>query len=330
MPATLTPTLLAKPAPHSARVIATELLSDLERRLVVFDADESASIHDLRVGLRRLRTWIRAYRPELDDTVSKKSRRALRKLAHATNAARDAEAMLEWIAAQSAPAVRERAGVRYLTDRLERERAEAAGAARERLRHKMPKLIATLGKELRSYWLRCDIDEPSPVATMARVTRDALVTQCERFTRAIDRIESSDDAARIHRARISAKRLRYLLDAIDGDAAASLAQRLASAQDMLGTSHDMHVVANRVVRELGEIGARDARVAAIRAINPDADQARGRLARLRPGLNALATRAHQADRDAYSAFRATWTGDDAARVTTAIAAIGDELVVRAS
>src|SRR4051812_47877651 len=117
----LTPPLLARPAAHAARVIASEQLTHVGVQLDAFLADESLGFHDLRVALRRLRTWVRAFQPELEDTLRKKARRALRKLAHATNAPRDAESTLEWIASQTELAPRERAGVRYFTDRLARE-----------------------------------------------------------------------------------------------------------------------------------------------------------------------------------------------------------------
>lgn len=329
MPPLLSPALLARPAARSARIIASEQLQQVAEQLDAFLVDESVGFHDLRVALRRLRTWFRAFQPELEDTVGKKARRGLRKLAHATNAPRDAEAMLAWIASQTNFATRDRAGVRYFTERLERERDEAHADAEARLRRKLPKLIALVAKQLRTYWIRYDIDEPAPPPAMARVTRDTLVAQAERLERAVDRIESADDAGRIHRVRIAAKRLRYVLDTIDEPAATSLAKQLAELQDGLGISHDMHTAVNRIVRELGEIGARDARLIALQALDPDAKSDRARLSSVRRGLTTLATRARQADRDAYEAFRAEWTDERIAATITDITTLGDELVARA-
>ena len=288
---------------------------------------EESSLHDLRVALRRLRSWIRAYRPELEDTVRKKTLRGLRKLAHATNPARDAEVMIEWVEQQTELSARERAGVRYLAERLAGERTKSESDAREQMNDKLPRLVAALSKELRSYWVRYDVEETTPPRSMAPVTRDTIIAQAERLSRAIDRIESLDDADAIHRVRIAAKRLRYLLEPIGAPTAASLVERLTALQDSLGICHDMHGLVNRVIRELAEMGARDAHVAALRSIfDDDSSNEQPRLARCRPGLSALAARAHGAERDAYARFRTEWPKANVARMITDVAAVGDAIV----
>src|SRR5262245_26210940 len=88
-PRLLTPALLVEPAQHSARVVAAEHLREVSAQFDTFVGDPSIGVHDLRVAMRRLRTWLRAYRPELDDTVRKKTRRRAAKIAHATNEPRD-------------------------------------------------------------------------------------------------------------------------------------------------------------------------------------------------------------------------------------------------
>jgi CHAD domain-containing protein len=322
----LTPTLLANAAQHSARVVAAGYLREVSTQFDAFRADPAAGFHDLRVALRRLRTWLRAYRPELDDTVRKKTRRRAARIAHATNEPRDIESMLEWIDAQQDLSARERAGVTWFVERLKSEHAEAEADARKLMSRRAPKLISALSTQLESYWLHRDVDDPKPPASMAEVTRDALTTQAERFERAIDRIESADDASKIHRARIAAKRLRYLLETIAEPAAAPLAEHLTKLQDVLGASHDMHGTVNRIVRELGELGARDARVAARHAMHPQGDgEQRPRLATLRPGLNALIARARDNERRTYAAFRADWSDERIASTVAEIRALGDDL-----
>ena len=85
----LTPALLEMPAPHAVRVIASGLLDDVVAAHARLDDDEADALHDLRVALRRLRSWLRAFRPELSDTVRGRTRRKLSALASATNEARD-------------------------------------------------------------------------------------------------------------------------------------------------------------------------------------------------------------------------------------------------
>lgn len=330
-PTRLSQDLFAKPAQHSARVIATALLQNVSTQFDAFVDDPAAGLHDLRVALRRLRTWLRAYRPELDDTVGKKTRRRAGKIARGTNEPRDVEAMREWIESQDDFTSRERAGVRWLIGRLTREQRELEADTHKLLARRVPKMIATLSKELEHYWLHCAIDDAAVPTTMALVARDVLATQAQRIARAIGRIESSDDARKIHRVRIAAKRLRYVLEAIEHASAESLVERLTSLQDTLGASHDMHGIVNRIVRELGEIGAHDARLSALRVVHPD-DQSdeRPRLATLRPGLVALSTRAHEHERATYESFRATWNDERIASLADDIKALGDELVARSA
>lgn len=328
-PPLLTPDLLLEPAQHSVRAIAAEHLRDVSAQFDAFAGDASTGVHDLRVAVRRLRTWLRAYRPELDDTVRKKTRRRAAKIAHATNEPRDIEATLEWIETQDGFSRRERTGVRWLVDHLTREHAAADADARKLLTRRLPKLIATLSKELESYQVRRSVDEPTPSPTMAQVTRDALSAQADKLARAVDRIASEDDASRIHRVRIAAKRVRYVLEAIDDTAARSLVERLTMLQDVLGASHDMHGIVERIVQELGKLGARDARVAAVRALHPDGDSdERPRIATLRPGLIALATRARMNERTTYASFRDEWSDARVATAVERIKTLGDELVTR--
>jgi hypothetical protein len=58
------------------------------------DPLDPEALHDFRVAIRRLRSCIRAYRTELQGSVSKQMQRRLRKLTLATNAGRDAEVHL--------------------------------------------------------------------------------------------------------------------------------------------------------------------------------------------------------------------------------------------
>src|SRR4026207_1998015 len=94
----LPPDLLSRSAEEGARLVALAYLDEIaraERRLA--DAQDPEALHDFRVGLRRLRTSLRAYRSSLKGSVSKKMRRRLRDLTLATNAGRDSEVQLEWL-----------------------------------------------------------------------------------------------------------------------------------------------------------------------------------------------------------------------------------------
>ncbi len=93
---------LSLPARSGVRVVALKLLdeaNDAAPKVVAGDDDEA--LHDFRVAIRRLRSWIRAFGDELDDSVGKKAKRRLKALASATNPARDRQVHREWLRAAS-------------------------------------------------------------------------------------------------------------------------------------------------------------------------------------------------------------------------------------
>src|SRR5262245_55725755 len=175
MPPELTPILLAESAPQATRVLASERLAQVSASYERFVAGEETGLHDLRVSLRRLRSWLRAYRPEVDDTLRNKTRRRLNRLAKATNAARDAEVALGWIVEQRDFSSRERVGVKYIVERLERERDESISTVRATLDSDLPRLVKALTQQLETFWLRRSVTEPSPVTGMAAATREVLL-----------------------------------------------------------------------------------------------------------------------------------------------------------
>src|SRR5207245_9246969 len=65
--------LLARPAPAAAALVGLTLLDEARAACGRLDApDDSEALHDFRVALRRLRTLLRSFRPELGRAVAKK------------------------------------------------------------------------------------------------------------------------------------------------------------------------------------------------------------------------------------------------------------------
>lgn len=105
----------------AARGIALEYLAAAQAaRQRLREHADNAALHDFRVALRRLRSTIRLYRLWLDDRVlPRKLCRRLKRLARATNAARDAEVGLAWVKRQRRFLPRRSLnGVQWFTDEL--------------------------------------------------------------------------------------------------------------------------------------------------------------------------------------------------------------------
>src|SRR3954464_11158083 len=87
---------LLSPSPQEgARLLALSLLDQAaEARPRLSDPADAEGLHDFRVGLRRLRSCLKAYGAWLD--VPKKLARRLKRLAGSTGPGRDTEVQIEW------------------------------------------------------------------------------------------------------------------------------------------------------------------------------------------------------------------------------------------
>src|SRR5438034_4318112 len=94
--------LLEEPVERAAREIALRLLDKVEKeRRRLDEPDDVEALHDFRVAVRRLRSWLRAFKGPLRGSVSGRHRDTLRAVARATNAGRDAEVHVEWLRARA-------------------------------------------------------------------------------------------------------------------------------------------------------------------------------------------------------------------------------------
>ena len=146
--------LLTAPAPGAARRIALSLLDAAgAARERLTDADDAEALHDFRVAMRRLRSTLRAYQPQLDAVVPAKLRRRLRDLARATGEARDVEVQISWFERRrnELPPGR-RAGVPWLLARLTQRRERAYRDICEWIAPKFRSEERRVGKECRSRW----------------------------------------------------------------------------------------------------------------------------------------------------------------------------------
>lgn len=236
------------------------------------DADDAEALHDFRVALRRLRSALRAYRPWLGrDAVPPRLRKRLRKLARATNEARDAEVMLAWLEQPGRRASRnERRGLDWLRTRLQQRRDAAYAHVRGRVAAEFP----TLQVALRARLLK---DGAAPVRRedFGAVTRELIAHHAQALAHALAVIGSVDDHAAIHAARIAGKRLRYVIEplAADDRTAAAAIRSMKAFQDRLGALCDNFVCASELIAAAGDNGGALARVRLQRALGatPDAD-----------------------------------------------------------
>lgn len=331
--------LLARPPEEGARRLALGFLdqaAEARPRLAGGGGDDEA-LHDFRVGLRRLRSCLQAYAKELGDSVPKKLQKRLKRLADATGAGRDVEVQIEWLRAQVPVLLRhQRAGLRWLLDRLEVRKGKAYGRIEGRVAARFDALAAELRDRLSVYTAEVHLDREEPVRreTLGGAAARILTDDVSRLRDRLAAVGGPDDALRAHKARIAAKRLRYLLEPLAGEledaapAAKPLVRRVKALQDLLGELHDAHVLEDELADALGAAAAERAAVlyAATLAAEPDETLLRAERRRAREsGILALA-RLNRARRDRlYGELHPGWLGGRADPFLAEVAALGGPL-----
>jgi CHAD domain-containing protein len=238
--------LLSRAPEEGARLLALDFLDQAAAAFPrLEDRSDPEGLHDFRVALRRLRSCLRAYGACLDDSLPKKLRRRLRRLAQATGPGRDTEVQIEWLRAQGKHlASSHRAGLTWLVARLGERMEKAYRHLTGALEEKFPALEQELRRRLSVYRTEVLLDPQARRPTFGAATAGILREQATELEEHLARIEDEEDEEESHQARISAKRLRYLLEPLLAEvpAAAPLVKRLKALQDILGELHDAHVL----------------------------------------------------------------------------------------
>jgi CHAD domain-containing protein len=294
------------PAARGIRLIALDLLDDTAAAAdrLAHGGDDDA-LHDFRVALRRLRSWFRAFEDELADDVRRKDRRRLREIAAATNAARDVEVQLDWLASPAKGSHRAtRRGATRVIEHISTDRPAAADVVDADQREAFAAERRRLEKRLSTYPHPVRVPDTSP-PTLADAIASRLGAHVAALTKALGEVTSFDQEAPAHEARIAAKRLRYLVEpaAQDVRGGGRILERLKALQDELGALHDAHVLAHELQALMEPAPASQAGGA----------PAAGEQAQAAPprDLRALAARLQADMRAIFARVRDEWLRDDA-------------------
>jgi CHAD domain-containing protein/CYTH domain-containing protein len=302
--------LLDLTAEEGARLIALGLLETLRVARARLGTDDPEALHDFRVALRRLRTALRAWRPQLRKAVRRRNLRRLRRIAGATRESRDLEVHIAWSGAQRARLTpRQQAGVDWLVTGMERRRHEAGAELAAAVEREFDRAVAPLERRLARYRATIVLDparRPRTAGTAAGTRIQQLAGDLEVALAAVHGIRDEEAA---HRARIAAKRLRYMLEPLAGRVAGAepAIERLRGLQDELGDLHDSHVFVAELARAVEAAALDQARritdaLRAWQAEPPAAEESDDP----RPGLLALARRLRERGDAAFAVVSANW------------------------
>lgn len=293
--------LLRRSAEEGSRLLALAYLDEIgsaERRLA--DPQDPEALHDFRVGLRRMRSCIRAYRSSLKGSVSRKARGRLRDLTLSTNPGRDIEVQLDWLHRQAerlGPGETE--GLAWLIGRLEGRKYESLDQVTDEIGQEFLKAAGKLRRRLGTFQMEVRTGREAKPLSFGEATGRLIQNTAAELSDRLKAVTRPEHDSEAHAARISAKRLRYLLEPLSHRAAGAkaLVGRLKQLQDVLGHLHDMQVLSQEIESSLAALprGAIDRPIVA------------------RPGLEALLRLAINEAGNSFASFQADWTNDRAVR-----------------
>jgi len=299
------------------------------------DPEDTEALHDFRVGLRRLRSTLRTYRDLLGKSVGKKLAKRLKSLADATGDGRDAEVALAWIDAvaqsEDPPALSARPGHRWLRSRLAAVRDRAYAEIAQRIEEDFEPLAERLRERLSVYRAEVRLDATLAPRRFGEVAAAELGDLAGRIEKELAAIDSAADEEEAHRARITAKRIRYLLEpfAAESSAARAAVKRLKQLQELLGELHDAHVLERTLAEAASEAGAERARRLfdlALDAASP-ADLAAARRRPLESGLFDLGRRNRARRDELFARLAKGWlAASEPSRAPKDLTALARELI----
>lgn len=242
--------LLSRPPEEAVRLIALTLLTRVEEAVTrLDDKDDPEALHRFRVSVRRLRSVLRAYRDPLRDSVRKRDRRRLRDLAAVTGEGRDAEVAAAWLEEQR-PHLEpgQQQGLDWLQKRLETRRGKGYREARETVVASILPLVDDLRRRLGVYTREVRLEGRGRGDIFGELVGEEVVRELERLEGLLVRVEAAEDTTHVHDARLSAKRLRYLMEPLAQELAAVevIVKKLKRLQDLLGELNDAYVLENEL------------------------------------------------------------------------------------
>lgn len=219
-------------------------------------------VHQMRVGLRRLRSVLKVFRPAAGGPALREFDAGLKALADRLGPARDWDVFLGGLGAQLAEAMPEDRRIAALLKAAEARRQAAYVALRATLDGPgfRALMLAGLGLLLRRPWREAPPDEPEAAERLARLDEPlpdfAAALLDKRWHKLCAEGEDIEahSAAALHEVRLEAKRLRYPAELFaplwPGKATRRFQRRLAALQEALGLANDT-AVARSLVASLG-------------------------------------------------------------------------------
>jgi triphosphatase len=228
----------------------------LANRPVVLETDDPEGAHQLRIGLRRLRSALRAFRPLIDTAATREMDHHAKVLAQSVGALRDADVFIDDIYASAAGAIKGYAGLQPLKEALRAHRLRKREHARAALQ-------GNHWSALRLYlalWPNAIETRPALDCSASAFADDALHRAWKKVAKKGKHIATLSEEER-HRMRKLLKKLRYTVEFFGSlykkDDVRPFVKGLKQLQDVFGYVNDVKTA--RQVESIVEQHCRESR-----------------------------------------------------------------------
>jgi CHAD domain-containing protein len=253
-PAPTLPEMPGRSAPSTEHVRA--MLETQYRAVVAHDPGtrlgrDPEELHQMRVATRRLRAFLRAARPMLDEEWAESLRTEVGWLGSVLGPVRDLDVLLEHLHSDaSGLEPKERRALRRIFRRLEQERADDRSAMLAALQ--TDRYLALLDR------LEAAAEAPVFVEGAEEMSlRNIAADEFKRLRKAVRGLETEPADDDLHEIRIRGKRARYaaeLAEPVVGKPATRFIREAKALQDVLGEHQDAVVAEERLRGLLLELG----------------------------------------------------------------------------
>jgi CHAD domain-containing protein len=236
---------LHQPVELTCRQFAMVLLANAVKECDgLSEPENTAALHDFRVSVRRLRTFLKSYQAYLPKTVCRRSRKQLRELMSATNTWRDSQVQLAWLEQQFSRknlGRLQRQGLSVVIRQLREQQDDAMEDLVGTIPEDFGKIRERLEKGLATAKQAIQLNSSGELESFASVTARMLQQHAAKLRDALDQVQSVDGRSEAHRARLASKHLRYVLEPVRSLVAGggSAVNKLKNLQDLLGNLRDL-------------------------------------------------------------------------------------------
>jgi inorganic triphosphatase YgiF len=238
------------------REVGRSCLSQVSGNLAaVLHGSDPEAVHQMRVGVRRMRSVFSVFRPLLPGEPTELLRQHLRWLARELGSLRDVDVFLDEILAPLF-ALRDDKGLERLREEAEALRTERRRHLREQLRsRRFTRLVLELGHWIeRCAWREQALSERSALLFQgAEVFAGDALSSLQQKAERLGVAALGGPASARHELRIALKKLRYVSEFFrslyGGRDVKRYLRRLSRLQDLLGALNDV-TTAGRVLEDL--------------------------------------------------------------------------------